>query len=86
MDSYFYFRYPTPQNTPRSPLKARLSKVHPTPEVTTADNLAYILESRYKIAKDRPKTFESKSLVKPFKTRGPDGFPLREPKKLPEIR
>ncbi|XP_072039785.1 uncharacterized protein [Amphiura filiformis] len=83
-------RYPTPQNTPRSPLKAPLNKIHPTPETALSahqPDLGYILESRYKIAlNERPKTFEAKSLVKPFKTRGPDSFPLREPKTLPKIR
>ncbi|XP_071838060.1 uncharacterized protein [Apostichopus japonicus] len=50
----------------------------------------FILESKYKIKWDkhgskRTNPMESKSLVKPYKPRGPDAFPPRLPLKPPEV-
>lgn len=48
----------------------------------------FILESKYKIKWDKhggTRNMESNSLVKPYKPRGPDAFPLREPLKPPEV-
>lgn len=69
-------------------MKPHLSKVHPSPVDPMSPDLKFILESRYKLTKERPRAFEPlvKSLVKPVKPKGPDGFPIREPRRLPDIR
>lgn len=83
-----------PQNTPKIPLKPLSSRSHrshsgpvnsPRLPISRSD-LKFVLESRYKQRSGSAETFQPGSLVKPYKPRGRDGFPLRIPRHLPEVK
>ncbi|XP_022102059.1 leucine-rich repeat-containing protein 63-like isoform X2 [Acanthaster planci] len=84
-----------PQNTPKIPLmkhspRARRSHSGPVtsprvPPLSKTD-LPFILDMRYKPRGASAETFRPGSLVQPYKPRGPDGFPFRNPKRLPEVK
>ncbi|XP_033096129.1 leucine-rich repeat-containing protein 63-like isoform X2 [Anneissia japonica] len=82
--------FQTPANTPRTRQKSRKSQTRshsPSylyPSVN-ANDWRFILESRYQKCRDHSK-MESFSVVKPYKPRGPDPFPFREPVRPAEVR
>ncbi|XP_071511291.1 uncharacterized protein [Diadema antillarum] len=80
-----------PQNTPRTKdmaLQSASSQSFSSPEAPP--DWKFIIESRYNMNnranKAAGKALESDSLVKPYKPRGPDPFPLRQPKQPPEVK
>ncbi|XP_038051222.1 uncharacterized protein LOC119724305 [Patiria miniata] len=82
-----------PQNTPKIPLKpspqTRRSHSGPvnSPRVPLSrTDLRFVLDSRYKPKGTSADTFRPRSLVQPYKPRGPDGFPFRTPRNLPEVK
>ncbi|XP_071797975.1 uncharacterized protein [Asterias amurensis] len=84
-----------PQNTPKIPLKpltSRSQRSHSGPVNSprlpiSRSDLKFVLESRYKLHRSgSAETFQPGSLVKPYKPRGRDGFPLRIPRHIPEVK
>lgn len=79
-----------PQNTPRAKEMALRSSSSPSfHSADEAPDWKFIIESRYNMnnrGNAAGRTLESDSLVKPYKPRGPDPFPLRQPKQPSEIR
>lgn len=78
-----------PQNTPRAKEMVLRSNESPSfQSLEEAPDWRFIIESRYNMNKGSGpgRTLESDSLVKPYKPRGPEPFPLRQPKQPSEIR
>ncbi|XP_077987951.1 uncharacterized protein LOC144442465 [Glandiceps talaboti] len=70
--------------TKLSPQQTLPSRILPRSPVNTLDS-RYLLESRFRPRTDTG-TVGALSIVKPYKPRGPDALPIRQPKQLPEIK
>nr|XP_054771313.1 uncharacterized protein LOC129279242 [Lytechinus pictus] len=77
-----------PQNTPRAKEMVHSNESPSFQSTDETPDWKFIIESRYNMNKGNAqgRTLESDSLVKPYKPRGPDPFPLRHPKQPSEIR
>ncbi|XP_071950183.1 uncharacterized protein [Antedon mediterranea] len=82
-----FAEFQTPANTPRTRAKSRKSQKNAcAPLFTGKHDFRFKIEPRYQLSHNYLPKVESPSIVYPYKPRGPDAFPFREPMRPPEVK